>query len=396
MNNHLRFALVAFSAAMSLSCWAQQEAVVMELMNPADAPQVATDYGVPQFEVAGSSPFARMVAPFPMTAHQLEAAMTGDLRIKMVEEEAVTDYPEDQSSRGSTVAAVFDPNSTYARNTGVWDQIGYTRGRYNIFKTVRVGIVDNGLSIRQRAIWQKVVASRSFLPDAKGANDQPMRVDTNGNGLFDEAVGHGTMVAGIVYQLAPQARFVIAKVADSDGRASSWNALRGIVYAVDNQCQLINFSMGSVHEIVAFQSLTRWAFDHGSLVVSAAGNEATPYALYPSNYAKVVCVTGLLPDSTKAPFSCWDDDADVAAPATGIESAWWTGESAVWSGTSFSAPLVTGVVASALTNANTPTPSILLQKIVASGDNINAQNPLYTNKLGRGLNSAALIWSLSH
>ena len=101
------------------------------------------------------------------------------------------------------------------------------------------------------------------------------------------------------------------------------------------------------------------------IVVAAAGNDGSARPLYPAAYDWVISVGALGPDQThRAWFSNFGSTVDVYALGEGMINAFTTGEYryhepprrparqnfelpiARWDGTSFAAPLITGMIAS--------------------------------------------------
>ena len=101
-----------------------------------------------------------------------------------------------------------------------------------------------------------------------------------------------------------------------------------------------------------------------------------------------------MPDNTKATFSNWNFVAMVAAPASGVLSAWYDGGSAVWSGTSMAAPVVSGCLAAALAENPDRSPEEIRNAIRISGRDIDPINPSYTGQIGKLLDFVSLIRAL--
>ena len=382
--------LVSLMATINI---ALANGVIARLVDPTQIPSIVADY--PQIlgvEEAGLSPFVRFgVSPGNMEA--LELALEQDIRIVWVEEEEEFDSPENQSSHGSSVAAIYDRTATFALNTGIWRQINLS-GLTRRLMPIRVGIVDTGISRFQPSIRRNVVASASFVPGSPTIDDVPTNLDTNLNGQFDEGAGHGTMIAGIILQIVPNTRLVVAKSADSDGIATSWSVMKGVVFCVENGAKVINVSLGSPNHLAGFSEFLDWVSDSGSVIVSPIGNNGLKMTLFPAGYSSVICCSGLLPNNTKAPFSNWESKAMVSAPATGILSAWHDGGTAVWSGTSFTAPLVTGCIAAGLSAKPFKTPSQVRSAVKNSGRDIDGINLNYRGQLGRLLDFKNLLFLL--
>lgn len=373
----------------------QADGVVIRAKDAASISAIVASY--PQilaYDQAGSSPFARFEV-----AHQnvdsLENILSGDTRVVWAEDEDGFSSPENQSSHGSTVAAIYDRQLSFSENNTLWTQINFAAMPINTKTSVPlVGIVDTGVSHLQPSILSRVVAGSSFVNGFTGIDDFPTNLDSNGDGIYDDGTGHGTMIAGLILQLCPEARLVIAKSADSDGNATSWSVLKGVVFCIEKKARYINVSLGSQRELPGFGDFMDWVEAMGVVVIAPAGNNGQNITLFPAAYGKVLSTTGLMPDNTKASFSNWNTNIRIATPATGIRSAWWDGGTAVWSGTSFCAPLVTGCLAVANPFSLTKRPGDIRRAVFDSGFNIDQYNPLYQGKIGRLLDFQAFVRKL--
>jgi Subtilase family len=356
--------------------------IIVRVQNPSTITDLTSDYtAIVAFEQAGQSPFFRLEVTEELSLSLIEA-FEEDERIIWAEEEDRFSFRENNSSHGSSVAAIFDQSSAFELNSEIFQQINFVPIVGN-YAPIRVGIVDTGVSFRQPSILGNVIAGASFIPGSITMDDSPSNLDSNFNGIVDEGAGHGTMIAGIILQLAPNSPLVVAKSADSDGNGNSWSVIQGVVFCVENQSKVINLSLGSSERLAGFSGILGWVENRGAVIVSPIGNESANMTYFPAGYSKVVCVSGLMPDNTKAPFSNWHYRALVAAPGSGVLSAWHDGGSAVWSGTSLSAPLVSGCLAAALVIDPNRRPREIREALRNSGQDINSLNPLYRDQLGR-------------
>jgi subtilisin family serine protease len=159
-------------------------------------------------------------------------------------------------------------------------------------KGVRVGVLDGGISRDHLDIAPNLdtAASASFVPGKAYWED----VDddyTDGDGPFR----HATHVAGIVAApdngmgvtgVAPEATIVAVKVLDGGSGYFSW-VIRGILYAATPRpagggVDVINMSLSGVFAkaggggplVSALNRAVNYATRRGTLVVSAAGNDA--------------------------------------------------------------------------------------------------------------------------
>ncbi len=390
LGRNLRFApLLALLAGLASSGVAVDGRIICRLIDPAEAETVALNYGIELRDRTDPAPFVLYRAASEEAADLVQLAMLGDPRIAWAEDDGFVESPETASGMGSVTNVIGDRNALYARNANWLSQIRWRPiASRTATRPVRLAILDTGLSPQVPRLWNRVVAAQNMLPDGLPPHDLPGNLNTNGNGTIDDGLGHGTMVAGLVDLLAPNVDLVIARVADSDGVANAWTIIKGLAFAATQGAEIANLSMGSIDRIAALSDVLDWTDEQNLLVICPAGNLGLDEVLYPAGYRSVMCVTGVLPDDTKAPFSNWGSDADLAAPATGIESTWIDGRAAVWSGTSFAAPMVAAAAADALRRTAPRTAENLHDLLSAAGDSIDAQNPDYRGKLGVRLNVA--------
>jgi subtilisin family serine protease len=180
--------------------------------------------------------------------------------------------------------------------------------------------------------------------------------------------GHGTFVAGIVAArtnngqgVAGTADGVVVmpvKVLACTGGGTATDIAAGISYAARNGARVINMSFGAHLESDTIRDAIKAAHDEfGVVLVSASGNSDMGEVSFPADLPEVIAVGASdhrKPDE-RAPFSDWGPEIDVAAPGVDITSTvpsklcgrnWQCISSLPYSqasGTSFAAPLVSGL-----------------------------------------------------
>lgn len=183
---------------------------------------------------------------------------------------------------------------------------------------------------------------------------------TTGRPSSGDRVGHGTAVCGIIGARGDDGSGVAgvcwdARILPIDVFGRSWGAsqfslVRGLRYAVQQGARVINMSLGGpgANRIV-FDTL-REASRAGAIIVVAAGNESASndrYATYPANYPvdTLIAVGASRYDGRRSRLSNYGSRVLIAAPGEDVVTLTPRGRLQYLSGTSFSAPYVSGALA---------------------------------------------------
>jgi type VII secretion-associated serine protease mycosin len=215
-------------------------------------------------------------------------------------------------------------------------------------------------------------------PDLVGRTVPGYNVITPGAAPTDQ-IGHGTMVAGVaaantnngvgVAGTAWNGRIMPVKVFRPDRTALDSDVAEGIAWAVDHGAKIVNLSLGGPVDDPVLRQAVQYATSKGALVVVAAGNGGDSAPQYPAAYPEVVAVGATDSSGALTDFSSWGDWLDVAAPGFGIVSTFPTASGyayAIASGTSFSAPIVSGVAALVRAKYPTLTPAQVISRLRAT------------------------------
>lgn len=208
---------------------------------------------------------------------------------------------------------------------------------------VNVAILDTG------------VASHNDLnPNIKGG----INFTTSNSKDYEDRVGHGTHVAGIigavdnqigVVGVAPCVNLYAVKVLGDNGSGSFDMITKGIYWAIENKMDIISMSLGSRYTTPSLHNAIKEAYKHNITMVAAAGNDGDEYddddIEYPAKYPEVIAVGAINKYLQRSWFSADGEELDVTAPGEEICSTYLKGDYAILSGTSMAAPFVTGVLA---------------------------------------------------
>ena len=153
------------------------------------------------------------------------------------------------------------------------------------------------------------------------------------------------------------------KVLGADGTGFASGLAQGIIWATDHGARVINASLGSPVDDLTLAAAVRYAWQHGVLVVAAAGNESAPVPDYPAALPNVLSVSAS--DQNDGLYGFSNSGASVAAP--GENSTTGLGTSYVsFLGTSSAAPVVSGIAALAFSLVPGATAGQVEQAIEAS------------------------------
>lgn len=225
---------------------------------------------------------------------------------------------------------------------------------------VVVAVLDTGTQLDHPDLVGQFLErdGRVVAIDLVDGDDDP--TDHNGHGtivagLVAAAAGNGEGVAGV----APGARLLPVRVLDRDGRGTAAVVDRGIRFAVDNGADVVNLSLevedgpgGSI--ATAPVDAIHYAWDNGVVVVASSGNSGGGTTGYPAG-TPVLLVGATDRDDVPAAFSDAGPVDGVVAPGVEMVSTWCRSDGVggcdpttpygIGSGTSFAAPVVSGVVA---------------------------------------------------
>ncbi len=279
---------------------------------------------------------------------------------------------------------------------------------------VVVAVLDTGIDVLHPEVAGAIAAGGiDFIDNDTNPAESANGLDDDGDGLTDEAYGHGTFVAGLVRLVAPEARILPIRILDDDGTGDSWALVKGVYYAIDRGVEVINLSLRSTVESSLLDEALEEAEDHGIVVVAAAGNlNRDNPQVWPAMDDKAIGVAAIDDGSVKASFSNFHQNLFISAPGASLPLRDWPGlpdparsiigaipggDYAIWEGTSMAVPLVSGAVA-LIRSQHPDAPlddsmvSFVRAELAAGAVNIDDMNPGFAGKLGAGrLDVAATV-----
>lgn len=373
--------------------------VLVQLVSPALLTEFATKYNlaVKDSRMAPSYRFA--IKDANTDEQSLVTQLRADRQyVVWADVNGVSTVPIDPPSGGAAGDSTANPYRTWKwggdeptgyRAQYAWEQVGVspTISAYPGASTI-VAVLDTGVDTAhpdlRDHIWPGGI---DLISDDNTPQDGPEPGQGSG-----EMQGHGTHVAGIVLQVAPNAMILPVRVLDQFGNGNTFALAYGIQYAVNHGADVINLSLGA--EVDASDNLLRNtianAIAQGVIVVAAVGNDNSEVPAYPAAFPGVIGVAALDETRAKAAFSNYGaDSVDLAAPGVSITSTFPSINGvlyAAWSGTSMAAPFVSGAAARLHEKYPTASPDQIRALLYNNGVSIDDFNTAYTGKLGREIN----------
>jgi len=162
---------------------------------------------------------------------------------------------------------------------------------------------------------------------------------------IDEAVGHGTFVAGLIHLVAPSATILVYRVLNDDGVGTTFCVCEAVIAAMDRGADVINMSFEFEIRSQILDRLLDEAARRGIVLVTGAGNSSGQELQFPALDHRVIAVAATDADGFLAQFSNSGPQVAISAPGLELYSSGADGEMGTWNGTSMAAPLVSGTVA---------------------------------------------------
>lgn len=209
---------------------------------------------------------------------------------------------------------------------------------------VVVAVLDTGLAFEHVELrpWLLLPGTNVVRLEGGGAHVRPNGLDDDGDGLADEALHHGSFVAGLVHLAAPHARILPIRVLDEEGFGTGFSLAKGILEAIRGGARVINLSLTLEQASGVAAKALREAHAAGITIVGAAGNRNLSSVDFPASHDKVIAVAAVDDAKVRTTFSNYSSKVDLSAPGQSeISIADDTGYGR-WTGTSFAAPLVSG------------------------------------------------------
>lgn len=205
---------------------------------------------------------------------------------------------------------------------------------------VNIGIIDSGVYMHPD-LTHCIKGGYNFLEKTTDVTDN---------------IGHGTFVSGLIAANVNSANDIVGIASDANliplkcfdnGYTTTVSVIYDAIYAAVDiyDCDIINMSLGLTAQSVKLKEAIDYATGNGVIVIAATGNKGGEALYYPAAYEKVIGVGSVDENSEISSFSQHNSSVFVVAPGENVWSTYLNGTYSQKNGTSFSTPLVAGMVA---------------------------------------------------
>ena len=237
-----------------------------------------------------------------------------------------------------------------------------------------VAVLDTGINAEHDMVKDRI---------AEGG----VNFSSSGDDTPNDDFGHGTHCSGTICELTPeQVKILPIKIFDQSGKASEEQIYAGLMYAIEQDADLLNMSFGGLGVSPLEAEAMALADEKGILCCAAAGNNADKAEYYyPGGIESCITVAAIDQEMELAAFSNYGSLVDVCAPGVAVRSG-TIGENnpmETWDGTSMATPHVTACCAMLLLQNPKITPTEACTLLAVNAVDLGEQG--YDDEFGWGL-----------
>jgi subtilisin len=205
---------------------------------------------------------------------------------------------------------------------------------------IRIAVLDSGIEADHPALGGMTLADDLAVVDD---GLQLRGVPGQGVDLF----GHGTAIAGILRQIAPDAQIGSIRVLGAQLRSRTAIICEGVRQALDRGYHILHCSFGCSREdqVLQYKDWIDQAYVAGRHIVAACNNHDFLRREWPGHFPSVITVNFAATDIPDALFYRPGHLVEFAARGADLDVAWSGGQRKRVTGSSFAVPHAAGLLA---------------------------------------------------
>ena len=346
------------------------KSVVRDKLHP-DFDRLMSDLGMKFWTTKEYKP-----AAFDWNADEIQHGLNRTYRVILQQDYALPDnlveriklIPAVEDARELQIAEAKLPQPQIATQTSIERQrvqdliyLSYAQSLTKGIEQVKIAVLDTGVNLNHKELRGKIVKRADFV-NLEGLDTSGFIGDFSGyDDVPEDEVGHGTHVSGIIAGrgiemdegVAPDCSIMAVRVLATMKQGTRLvgagivdNINTGIKWAVDNDADVINMSLGIKHAGggLPHADVIRYALSKNVTVVAASGNDGTSERYYPGALPGVIAVGAVDNSGVVTRFTSYGANITVVAPGLNIYSSFANNSYAIASGTSQASPFVAGSI----------------------------------------------------
>jgi len=205
---------------------------------------------------------------------------------------------------------------------------------------VRIAVLDSGVDVAHPGL-----AELQLADDLAIVHEGLALKTVPGEGV--DVYGHGTAVAGIIHETAPEASIGSIRVLGEALASRTAIIMEGARIAIERGYHILNCSLGCgiPEHVLKYKSWVDDAYLQGIHVVAACNNQDVTRPEWPGFFTSVLTVNMAAEATDGEIFYRPGHLVEFAARGMDVKVFWKNGETKIMSGSSFAAPRVAGILA---------------------------------------------------
>lgn len=243
-------------------------------------------------------------------------------------------------------------------------------------RKIRIAVLDSGINSNHYDLKGKIVQ------EYNATLDEP-----------EDNFGHGTAIAGIITAndndigivgITQNVELISVKVIDNNGKIDKQDFIKGFEWAITNDVDVINLSLGFQSDFPELRRIIQEALDKGIIIVAASGNTYGLNAQFPARYDDVISV-GLVDEFKQPTKYSAIGKIDFVAPGVNILSLKNDGHYSYYNGSSYSTAFITGVISEILSNDTVVKNESIQKEVYKLLKDLSIELDDTNNKVGNGI-----------
>ena len=252
---------------------------------------------------------------------------------------------------------------------------------------VTVAILDSGVYGPHPDLASNMVPGWNVVSN----NSDTLPANEHGTGVAGTAAATGNNGTGVA-SVAWNAGIMPIRITNrSDGWATGSDMIAGVLWAADHGADVVNISYDIGGNSSSLNDAAQYLRNKGGVLVMSAGNSNADNGAGDNPY--IIHVAATTRSDTRASFSSYGGYVDVSAPGVDILSPWKTSSYGWGGGTSFSSPVVAGVVGLIMVANPSLTPDEVESVLEESADDLGSNG--WDKYFGHGRVNAAVAMQMA-